>query len=261
MKNSFHHQEIYNLNIVYSKRKTIVISVLSAKDVTVKAPLKTTEKYIYELLKTKEKWLIKHIQYFKQNQQADGFMHYFLGKECYIYPTEEINLPNVISYKINDKFSLSDFINNSSSIASKELNYKMNVFYRTQANIIFAEKLNSLFQDFTYKCNIPELKIRKMKARWGSYSRKLEKIKPLSRFTNSFKTETIQSIQHHITLNLVLIKTPLECIDYVIMHELCHMVHPNHSRSFYQLLTEMMPDWQERKKKLNQFLLKHCLHF
>ena len=80
---------------------------------------------------------------------------------------------------------------------------------------------------------MPELRIRDMETRWGSCSPK----------------------RCVITLNKQLLVAPRHCIEYVVTHELCHMVHPNHSRWFYEFLTMHMPDWRERKKTLDQYAL------
>ena len=82
-----------------------------------------------------------------------------------------------------------------------------------------------------YGVSIPELRIRDMETRWGSCSPKRDVI----------------------TLNKRLLDAPRHCIEYVVMHELCHMVHPNHSKHFYEFLTMLMPDWRERKETLDQY--------
>ncbi|MCH8867611.1 MAG: M48 family metallopeptidase, partial [Proteobacteria bacterium] len=54
-----------------------------------------------------------------------------------------------------------------------------------------------------------------------------------------------------LSLNPMLVKAPRQCIDYVVVHELCHMKHHNHSDEYYALLTRRLPDWQERKQRLD----------
>jgi len=74
---------------------------------------------------------------------------------------------------------------------------------------------------------------RRLRKRWGSCVRK----------------------NRTILLNRELAQVPVSCIDYVVTHELCHLRYPDHSRGFYFLLSQCMPDWQKRKERLETVLL------
>ncbi len=91
---------------------------------------------------------------------------------------------------------------------------------------IFREILDELYPAFIpYGIKKPEIRIRTMKRCWGS----------------CLVNKGI------ITLNRRLLAKPRECIEYVVMHELCHFVHPNHSKEFYSFMEQLMPDWKERR--------------
>ncbi len=76
----------------------------------------------------------------------------------------------------------------------------------------------------------PTIRFRRMRTRWGSCN----------------------STKHSLNFNLMLIEVPIECIEYVVMHEFVHFLHPDHSKNFYNTLSHFMPDWKDRKKKLNK---------
>ena len=100
-----------------------------------------------------------------------------------------------------------------------------------QCRMIFGEVLSEIYPVFQkYGVTVPTLRIRKMETRWGSCLAK----------------------KGIITLNKRLLEAPRNCIEYVVMHELCHFVHPNHSKQFYGFLTMLMPDWKERKTALDK---------
>ena len=76
----------------------------------------------------------------------------------------------------------------------------------------------------------PQLRLREMKSRWGS----------------------CLVYKQTITLNTNLLTCSRRCIEYVVLHELCHFVHPNHSPRFYELLSSFLPDWKQRRQELNE---------
>lgn len=100
---------------------------------------------------------------------------------------------------------------------------------RQYQNTVFEELLQEKYTLFQkYGVPYPKLRIRNMTSRWGSCN----------------PTKGI------ITLNSQLIAAPRKCIEYVVLHEFVHFIHPNHSRQFWDFVSMMMPDWKERKKEL-----------
>lgn len=107
----------------------------------------------------------------------------------------------------------------------------VNRFLDQQCRMVFCDVMDMLYPSFQkYGVQRPSLRIRDMETRWGSCLAK----------------------KGIITLNKRLLEAPRHCIECVVMHELCHMVHPNHSRQFYAFLTMLMPDWKERKQYLDK---------
>lgn len=107
----------------------------------------------------------------------------------------------------------------------------VNSFLDQQCRMVFSNVMDDLYPSFQkYGVPKPSLRIRDMETRWGSCLAK----------------------KGIITLNKRLLEAPRHCIEYVVMHELCHLVHPNHSRQFYAFLTMLMPDWKERKQYLDK---------
>jgi len=107
---------------------------------------------------------------------------------------------------------------------------QLDAWYKAKAHQVFTEQLQQCLKRVAVIGieTTPPLHIRTMQKRWGSCS------------TNG-----------GITLNLKLIQARKALIDYVIVHELCHLQEHNHSRAYYQLLDRVMPDWQVRRAELN----------
>lgn len=96
---------------------------------------------------------------------------------------------------------------------------------------VFSDIMRQVYKKFEpYNIEFPELRVRNMTSRWGS----------------------CQSVKGIITLNKKLIEAPRNCIEYVVTHEFCHLIHPNHSVKFYSLLQVMLPDWKENKNFLEE---------
>ena len=113
------------------------------------------------------------------------------------------------------------------------INKKTNIneWYKKQAKVLFKEHLEQIHKRFSRNIPYPNLRIRKMTTRWG---------------VCNVKTKTI-------TLNLELIKRDLKYLDYVIIHELSHLIYANHSSYFWQLVEENMPEYKKYRKEMKEF--------
>jgi len=110
----------------------------------------------------------------------------------------------------------------------------LNNWLREQCSTVFNEITEEVYKKFVpYNIAFPQLKLRNMISRWGS----------------CLPDKGI------ITLNKRLIEAPKNCIEYVVYHEFCHFIHPNHSKQFYTLLQIMLPDWRESKKLLENIIV------
>ncbi len=112
---------------------------------------------------------------------------------------------------------------------SKEFN--VDNWYKKQARNLFLEHLESNYKKFSRKIPHPSLRIRKMTSRWGVCNIK----------------------SHVITLNLELIKRDEKYLDYVIIHELSHLVYGDHSSNFWQLVKENMPEYKKYREEMKEF--------
>ena len=109
-------------------------------------------------------------------------------------------------------------------------------FLDQQCQVVFEEIVRQVYPIFEkYGVSMPIVRIRDMDTRWGSCLVK----------------------KGIITLNKRLLEAPRNCIEYVVMHEFCHFIHPNHSKHFYGFLSMLMPDWKERKELLDRTVVNY----
>ena len=110
-------------------------------------------------------------------------------------------------------------------------NVDIDNWFRKQAKTLYKEKLDYWYSIFSRKIPYPSLVIRKMKTRWGVCNTKDKKV----------------------TLNLELMKKDIECLDYVIVHELSHLVYQDHSKKFWSVVEENYPEWKRVRKSMRSY--------
>lgn len=230
--------------LIRSPRTTIQISILPDKTVEVRAPLFAPQKKIDEFVSSHERWIQKRLVSSTpivtipvHHAYVAGERILYLGKP---YTLRIINKSESLSKEqvyIDGKYVYVCIKDNLDS--EKKVHFvqrAIELWQRQQAYEVFGEMLEKCWQKFSIqypKTKKPELYLRTMKTRWGSLSQ-----------PRTFKTTA------HMTLNTLLICSEPYCIEQVVYHELCHLIHADHSKSFYETLELFVPDWKETKKLL-----------
>jgi len=216
-------------NLEFSERKTLGISISPELKISVKAPIDVPLEKVKERIKKRATWIMKQQSFFlsfhpkmPERRYVSGETHLYLGRQYQLKVM--IGKKNEVKYK-------GRFIEviTRDKIKTKGL---VLLWYREKAKDKFAEIAEPLIQRFKkYKIEPKEIYIQEMPTRWGSC-------------TKSGK----------IILNPELIKAPKGCIEYVIIHELCHLVYHNHTQKFIDLQSKEMPDWEKWKSQLEKLL-------
>ncbi len=222
-----------DLTIIYSRRRSIGLSVRQDASVIIRVPLRTPIKTVERIVNEKAGWIIKHRDNYRTNMALRPGLLYCSG-ETHMLRGNRLTM----NIKQSDKPGIS-FGENTIDIgtrdphdrdAVKKILYKG---YGEHARRIFPLIMARVISEHPDQRFSPaSLVTRTMKRRWGSCSSK-----------------------GVITLNTELIKLPDKYIEYVITHELCHLTHPNHGQQYYELLSELYPDWKVVRKEMRKFII------
>lgn len=225
---TFGSKEI-NYELSYQDRKTLGIRVYPDGKVRVIAPCDTSNEKLQNKLKEKAPWIIRQQLDFLSyhpltppRKYINGETHLYLGRQ-YKLRIEEApqNKVKLLRGRL--------LVFRKPNIKAESL---LTNWYRKKAHMHFKDILQKVLPLFArYNIPKPELLIRQMPTRWGSCTPKGK-----------------------VILNPELIKAPKGSIEYVIIHELCHLIHHNHTKAFYELQETIMPDWKKWKERLENTL-------
>lgn len=216
-----------------SVRKNLRVVVSPDLSVMVYAPSRASAQQIEEGVAKKARWIAATLEKAKSfhplptpKQYISGETFMYLGRQYRL----KVNTGVDESVKLQGRFLL---VNAADVADTKIVNNRVDRWYREHAAAVFARYLATC-RAVASRHAVPAhtLRIRNMKRRWGSCA-----------------------ASGRITLNIRLVQVPVHCIQYVIMHELCHLLHHNHGPDFYRLMTRCMPDWRSRKETLDLFKL------
>ena len=216
--------------------RKVVIKVHPDQRVVATVPHDASEDAIVDAMHKRARWIWQSINDFAKQKDTvlhkryvSGETQFYLGKRYVLKVIVDVEqVPNVKLSR--GKLNVTIKHEASKDIDDRVVKIKplIDKWYQHKAKAIFHERLAELLPKTTWVTGIPSFRVMAMKKQWGSCSTK-----------------------GNLMLNPPLVKAPKECIDYVILHELCHIAEHNHSERFWRLLTQVMPNWKEVKAKLD----------
>ncbi len=217
----------YNYTITRSKRKTVSLIIERGGVIRILAPLKYPEQNINQFLIDKKNWISKKMNALAADRKIaptfiEGTNIEFMGGM--------LRIAHHVVQKKSDAFicQVDDVIHyNRSDFSYESMLEDTERWYRHQALMIFQERV-TYYSDLLNR-KPTKISIKTQRKRWGTCTSK-----------------------GHILLNWRLILAPLEVIDYVILHELCHLYHMDHSKRFWDLVSSIDPNYTDKRLWLKQ---------
>lgn len=235
-----YHSVVYSKTIIHfileqKPRKSLKISVKPDLSIGVSAPHDISIEKILNKVHKRAPWIMKQIHYFETfmpkeppRQYISGETLYYLGRQYRL----KIKRAETKDVKLKGKYLV---VHAKQTGAKSQIKLLVYEWYRWHAKDIFPVIVGRCHKKLEkYRIKLPVLEVKTMKSRWGS----------------------CVHVKNKIRLNTELIKAPSHCIEYVIMHEMCHLKYPNHTKQFYNFLSLVMPDWRERKTRLERVVLE-----
>ncbi len=230
-------EENIDVNVVYRKRKNISIRIIPRNTIEIISPRSVSISFLKKVLEEKSSWIMKTLdkfenvdESFKDRKYINGEIFYYLGKEYKLKIIEDKNIQNNKSYcyiNMEDENLIITTNNNEAEYIKNELKK----WYKIESEKIVIKRLEVLKKERPIMNELEPniIKIKEQKKRWGSCTSK--------------KT---------IYINSRISMARIDVIDYILVHEFSHLVHMNHSKDFYNLVGEILPDFRKSEKWLKE---------
>jgi predicted metal-dependent hydrolase len=216
--------------LCFRPRRTLGFIVRPDGRVQVNAPRGTAPDWVAAQVLKKADWILKHQTAFRQRPAAPSSRPPEAGMVCYF-----LGQPHTLRLLEGPK-PLIELVGNELHVFSPapllpgQLKALLDEWYGRQAAAHFGQALEQIWPKFAeFNLPRPSLSVRYMRTRWGSCTPRTGRIR----------------------LSRDLVRAHPECIAYVVLHECCHLLVPNHSQAFYDLQTQLLPDWRRWKSELN----------
>ena len=209
--------------IIRSNRKSLSLMVSKNGELIVRAPKKLSMEYIYTFIKQKEKWIINK-QKVIQNSNVNN-LEIINGNE-YLLCGERYTKVEI------DRLQNVELSGSNIFLPANIDSFKRDMLIIKWYTNVTKEIVTSRIKYFSelMQVNYSRVKIDNSRAKWGSCSSTAE-----------------------IKFNLRLSMLPYKVIDYVVIHELCHLLEFNHSKSFYKIIESIMPDYKIHRARLKEY--------
>ncbi|MCP4335809.1 MAG: M48 family metallopeptidase [Gammaproteobacteria bacterium] len=215
----------------------VAIHVQPDARIMIDAPGGTCMRDIKQALLKRAQWVTRQLS-LAQKQHRHALPRLYVSGETHWYLGKRYLLKVRIAAKLEADTKLKRgmlLINLPATSAQKpdfpqssRVQLQLEAWYLQRAGVVFERRLNDLCSNLAWVVQKPVWQLRKMSKQWGSCSPK-----------------------GRVSLNPLLVKAPRICIDYVILHELCHLKHHNHGKAFYRLLRQECPQWKSVKTRLD----------
>ncbi|HHW66215.1 DUF45 domain-containing protein [Defluviitalea raffinosedens] len=219
-----------SFKVIYAKRKTMEIAVEPPDIITVTAPIDATMEQIIEKVREKGSWIIQKLYSFKHMNYQPIKREYVNG-ESFMYLGRNYSLEIGTDTRIKRpevKLFRGKFIVTANNKNEEIIKKAMEQWYRDKAKEVISERVK-YYQRF-FDQTPTHIKIKEQKKRWGSCTSKNE-----------------------LLFNWRCIMAKSNALDYIIVHEMCHMYYKDHSKEFWNLLASVLPDYERRKEWLKNY--------
>lgn len=216
--------------ITRKNMKKVRLKVFPSGEILLSVPHDTPSEWITDFLVKKQRWVMEQLDKFEKTKAIEKEVHIrsgsstrILGRQLIIH-VESAKQKRIV--KNDNKF----FLYTTNPNDQPDITKQFKNWWQRSSKEYFNEIVDELYPIIQkHGIEKPRVMVKKMTTLWGSCSKKTGRI----------------------NLNYYLYKASVPCIQYVILHEMTHFLHPHHNKDFYDFLTIYMPDWQERKKKLD----------